>query len=53
MARTDKRELMDDLTSQEEDVASKGEPGRVYKITKIVCGKNHGPTDAPVRDKQR
>ena len=52
LARADKRVLMDDLASQAEDAASKGEQGKVYKITKVVCSKYHRPTDVPVRDKK-
>ena len=52
LARADKRALMDDLASQTEDAASKGEQGKVYKIIKVVCGKYRGTTDAPVTDKQ-
>lgn len=52
LARADKRVFMDDLASQAEDAASKGEHGKVYKITKVVCSKYHRPTDVPVRDKK-
>ena len=52
LARADKRVFMDDLASQAEDAASKGEQGKVYKITKVVCGKYHRPSDVPVRDRK-
>ena len=34
--RADRRAFMDDLASQAEDAASRGEQGKVYKITKIA-----------------
>ena len=39
MARTDKRSHINDLPSQTEDGANRGEQGRVYKITKLVSGR--------------
>ena len=51
MTRTDKRAYMEDLASQAEEAASRGEQGRVYKITKLVSGKYRGATDAPITDK--
>ena len=52
MTRTDKRSHINDLASQAEDAASRGKQGRVYKITKLVCGRYRGGTDAPIMDKQ-
>ena len=52
MTRTDKRSHINDLASQAEDAASRGEQDRVYKITKLVCGRYRGGTDAPIMDKQ-
>ena len=52
MARTDKRSHINDLASQTEDAANRGEQGRVYKITKLVSGRYRGSTDAPIMDKQ-
>ena len=46
----DKRAFIDDLGRQAEDASSKGEQGKMHKITKVGCGKYHGPTDTPVRD---
>ena len=50
--RADKRAFMDDLASQAEDAASRGEQGEVYKITRVICGKFRGASDVPVTDKQ-
>ena len=50
LATADKRAFIDDLGRQAEDASSKGEQGKMYKITKVGCGKYHGPTNAPVRD---
>nr|KAG5700914.1 hypothetical protein BaRGS_012321 [Batillaria attramentaria] len=52
MTRADKRAYMEDLASQAEEAASRGEQGRVYKITKLVSGKYRGATDTPIADKQ-
>ena len=52
MTRTDKRSHINDLANQAEDVASRGEQGRVYKITKLVCGRYRGSKNAPIMDKQ-
>ena len=52
VTRTDKQMLINELASQAEDVASRGEQDRVYKITKLVCGRYRGGTDAPIMDKQ-
>jgi hypothetical protein len=52
MSRTDKRNHINDLASQAEDAAQRGEQGRVYKITKMVCGRYRGGTDTPIMDKQ-
>lgn len=46
----DKRAFIDDLGRQAEDASSKGEQGKMHKITKVGCGKYHGPTNTPVRD---
>ena len=43
---------MDDLASQAEVASSRGEQGKVYKITKVVFGKFCGLTDALVGDKE-
>lgn len=50
LATADKRTFIDDLGRQAEDASSKGEQGKMYKITKVGCGKYHGPTNTPVRD---
>ena len=52
MTRTDKRSHINDLANQAEDVTSRGEQGRVYKITKLVCGRYRGGKNAPIMDKQ-
>ena len=49
MTRTDKRSHINDLANQAEDVTSRGEQGRVYKITKLVYGRYRGGKNAPIR----
>ncbi|RUS74991.1 hypothetical protein EGW08_017258 [Elysia chlorotica] len=46
------RAFIDDLASQAEEAAGRGEQGKVYKITKIVAGKYRGTSNAPITDKQ-
>ena len=52
MTRTENWSHINHLASQAEDAASRGEQGRVCKITKLVCGRYRGGTDAPIMDKQ-
>ncbi|XP_062609155.1 craniofacial development protein 2-like [Saccostrea cucullata] len=51
LARRDKREAMDQLAAEAEKAAVRGEQGRVYNITKRVCGKFIGNTGGPIKDK--
>ena len=51
-ARADKRAYLEDLANQAEYAAKKGEQGKVYKITKIICGKHHRTTESPIVDKK-
>lgn len=51
-ARADKRAYLENLASQAEEAARKGEQGKVYKITKIVSGKHRRTTEAPIVDKK-
>ena len=43
---------MEDLASQAEEAANRGEQGQVYKITKLVSSKYRGATNTPIMDKQ-
>lgn len=52
MARADKRTFLNDLASEAEEAAGKGEHGRVYKITKMICCKFCGTSDVPIKDKE-
>ena len=52
MPRAEKRAYLEDLASQAEEAANKGEQGQVYKIAKPVSGKYRGATDTPTGDKQ-
>ena len=52
MTRADKRAYIEDLASQAEEAANRGEQGEVYKITKLVSGKYRGATDTPIVDKR-
>ncbi|XP_012939302.1 uncharacterized protein LOC106012092 [Aplysia californica] len=49
--KTHKREAMEKLATEAEETAAKGEQGNVYKITRIICGKYHGGTSGPIKDK--
>ena len=50
--RVDKGAFVDNLARQVEDVASKGEQGKVYKIIRVLSGKRKITTVAPIADKQ-
>ena len=52
MARENKRYYINSLADQAEEAANKGEQGKVYKITRIVCGRYHRSIDTPITDKQ-
>ena len=52
MACNDKRAFIEDLASQAEEAAKRGEQRKLYKITKIASGKYRGATDMPIMDKQ-
>ena len=43
---------MDQLATEAEEAAARGEQGRLYGITKRVCGKFKGNTSGPIKDKQ-
>ena len=52
MTRADKRVYMEDLASQADEAANRGEQGQVYKITKLISGKHHMTTGTLIVDKQ-
>lgn len=52
MAKADKRAYVDELTRQAEEAAERGEQGKVFRISKLVCGKCLGNQDGPIKDKQ-
>ena len=52
MTRENKRNYINSLADQAEEAANKGEQGKVYKITRIVCGRYHRSIDTPITDKQ-
>lgn len=52
MARADPRAYMDELASQTENAANRREQGKVYKITKMVCGTYGGRSETPIKDTQ-
>ena len=52
MARQDKRRAMEQLATEAEEAAARGEQGRLYSITKRVCGKFKGNASVPIKDKQ-
>ncbi|VDI56063.1 Hypothetical predicted protein [Mytilus galloprovincialis] len=51
MARADKRAYMEDLAKQAEEAAEKGEQGKIYKITREICGKFRNNNDVHIIDK--
>ena len=50
-SRADKRAYMEELGNQAEEAASKGDQGKLYKITKVISGKFRNTTDSPIEDK--
>ena len=42
---------MEDLARQAEEAAEKGEQGKIYKITRQICGKFQSTNDVPIKDK--
>lgn len=52
MARADKRKHLNNLTTQTEEASSRGQQGRVYKITKLVCCIYRRNNDGPIKNKQ-
>ncbi|RXN12130.1 endonuclease-reverse transcriptase [Labeo rohita] len=53
MVRADKQAFMDNLATQAEDAADRGEQGTLFRITKALSGKHHGSASAPpIKDKQ-
>ena len=38
---------IEDLARQAEEAAEKGEQGKIYKITRQICGKFHSTNDVP------
>ncbi|KAK7101726.1 hypothetical protein V1264_020063 [Littorina saxatilis] len=52
LARKNKREYMEELATQAEEAATKGEQGSLYKITKQISGKFKSASAGPVKDKQ-
>ena len=50
--RTDRRTYIDALATKAEEAANKGEQGNLYKITKVICGKNRPSPNLPIKDKQ-
>lgn len=51
MAKADKRASVENLVTEAEHAASREKQGMLYKITKIICGKNSETNDAPLMDK--
>ena len=52
LARRDTREALEHLAAEVQEAAARGEQGRLYKITKQVCGKFKGSAGGPIKDKQ-
>ena len=52
MVKQDKRHAMEQLAAEAEGAAARGEQGKVYSITRRICGKFKGNTCGPVKDKQ-
>ena len=51
MARRDKRESLDKLAAEAQEVTEKGQQGSVYRITNRICGKTTGSQCGPIKDK--
>ena len=51
MAKADKRASVVNLVTEAEHAASREKQGMLYKITKMICGKNSETNDAPIMDK--
>ena len=49
LACKDKREYVEQMANKAEEAARRGDQGELYKITKLVCGKYHNTSNAPVR----
>ena len=52
MTRADKKAYIEDLASQVEEAAHRGEQGQVYKITKLVSGRYRRATEIQFVDRQ-
>ena len=52
LTRADTKAYIEDLASQAEGAAHRGEQGQVYKITKLVSGRYCRATDTPTVDRQ-
>ncbi|RUS68494.1 hypothetical protein EGW08_023744 [Elysia chlorotica] len=50
--RRDKRKHLEDMATQAEEAAYKGDQRTLYKITKQVCGKFRSITTAPIKNKE-
>ncbi|KAK3761956.1 hypothetical protein RRG08_035160 [Elysia crispata] len=50
--RHDKRKHLEDMATQAEEAAYKGDQRNIYKITKQVCGKFRSITTAPIKNKE-
>ena len=52
LARRDKREAMEKLAADAEEAAGKREQGKLFKITRQICGKFKGSVGGPIKDKR-
>jgi len=52
LARRDKREAMEKLAAEAEEAAGKREQGKLFKITRQICGKFKGSVGGPIKDKR-
>ena len=51
LTRRDKRKYLEDMATQAEEAAHKGDQATLYNITKRVCGQFRKNLDAPIKDK--
>ena len=51
LTRRDKRKYLEDMATQAEEAAHKGDQATLYNITKQVCGQFRKNLDAPIKDK--
>ena len=52
LIKSDKQMYLNNLASQAEDASNRGEISNLYKITKIISGRNRTTPTVPIKDKE-